>query len=102
MFPQAYDMARLIAGASLTAANELVLGKAYTAINWGGGRHHAKKSEAAGFCFINDVVLAIQHLQRKFPRVLYLDIDIHHGDGVEAAFFRSSSVLTISFHKLGE
>jgi acetoin utilization deacetylase AcuC-like enzyme len=79
LFPRAWDMCRLVAGASLTAADELVFGRARAAVNWGGGRHHAKKSEASGFCFVNDVVLAILHLQTRFERVLYLDVDVHHG-----------------------
>jgi histone deacetylase 3 len=53
------------------------------AINWAGGLHHAKKFEASGFCYINDIVVAILELLKYHPRVLYIDIDIHHGDGVE-------------------
>lgn len=70
------------------------------AINWGGGRHHAKHSQAGGFCFINDAVLAIKYLLRKKHRVLYFDIDIHHCDGVSQAFYDTDNVLTCSFHKL--
>ena len=51
------------------------------AINWYGGWHHAMKDEASGFCYCNDIVLAILHLLDHFDRVLYIDIDIHHGDG---------------------
>lgn len=58
-----------------------------TVINWSGGLHHAKKAEASGFCYINDLVLAILELLRVHARVLYVDIDIHHGDGVEEAFY---------------
>jgi acetoin utilization deacetylase AcuC-like enzyme len=50
------------------------------AINWSGGLHHAKKMEASGFCYINDIVLAILELLKYHPRVLYIDIDIHHGE----------------------
>ena len=53
------------------------------AINWSGGFHHAKKCECAGFCFVNDIVLAIVELLKVHQRVLYIDIDVHHGDGVE-------------------
>ena len=56
-------------------------------INWAGGLHHAKKSEASGFCYVNDIVLAILELLKHHQRVLYIDIDIHHGDGVEEAFY---------------
>lgn len=52
-----------------------------------GGMHHAKKAEASGFCYINDIVLAILELLKSHQRVLYVDIDIHHGDGVEEAFY---------------
>ena len=57
------------------------------AINWAGGLHHAKKCDASGFCYINDLVLGILELLKHHPRVLYIDIDVHHGDGVEEAFY---------------
>lgn len=57
------------------------------AINWAGGLHHAKKCDASGFCYINDLVLGILELLKHHPRVLYVDIDVHHGDGVEEAFY---------------
>lgn len=57
------------------------------AINWAGGLHHAKKCEASGFCYINDLVLGILELLKYHSRVLYIDIDVHHGDGVEEAFY---------------
>lgn len=72
------------------------------AINWAGGLHHAKKTEASGFCYVNDCVLGILELLKKHQRVLYIDIDIHHGDGVEEAFYTSNRVMTCSFHKFGE
>lgn len=56
-------------------------------INWSGGLHHAKKSGASGFCYVNDCVLAILELLKVHHRVVYIDIDIHHGDGVEEAFY---------------
>ena len=56
-------------------------------INWSGGLHHAKAHGASGFCYVNDCVLAILELLKVHPRVLYIDIDIHHGDGVEEAFY---------------
>ncbi|TYZ68138.1 hypothetical protein PybrP1_000938 [[Pythium] brassicae (nom. inval.)] len=74
-------------------------------INLGGGRHHAMRSKASGFCYVNDIVLAIQQLQRKGGEhvngdggVLCVDIDVHHGDGVQEAFYFSESVTTVSFH----
>jgi len=61
-----------------------------------------KKSEASGFCYVNDIVLAILELLKYHQRVLYIDIDIHHGDGVEEAFYTTDRVMTVSFHKYGE
>ncbi|ORX36428.1 putative histone deacetylase 3 [Kockovaella imperatae] len=86
-------------GASLAAARKLTSGSADIAINWSGGLHHAKKGEASGFCYVNDIVLAILELLRYHARILYIDIDIHHGDGVQEAFYSSNRVLTVSFHK---
>lgn len=77
-------------------------GLADIAINWAGGLHHAKKSEASGFCYVNDCVLGILELLKTHQRVLYIDIDIHHGDGVEEAFYTTNRVMTCSFHKFGE
>jgi histone deacetylase 1/2 len=85
----------------LAAAKRLASGACDVAINWAGGLHHAKKSEASGFCYINDIVLGILELLRIYPRVLYIDIDCHHGDGVEEAFYSSNRVMTCSFHKDG-
>lgn len=76
--------------------------KCEIAINWSGGLHHAKKQEASGFCYINDCVLAILELLRVYERVLYIDIDCHHGDGVEEAFYTTDRVLTVSLHKFGD
>ncbi len=67
-----------------------------------GGLHHAKKSEASGFCYINDIVLCILELLKFNSRVLYIDIDCHHGDGVEEAFYITDRVMTLSFHQFGE
>ena len=75
--------------------------KADIVINWSGGLHHAKKSEASGFCYINDIVVAILELLKYHPRVLYIDIDVHHGDGVEEAFYLTNRVMTVSFHQYG-
>jgi histone deacetylase 1/2 len=71
-------------------------------INWSGGLHHAKKYEASGFCYVNDCVLGIIELLKTYQRVLYVDIDCHHGDGVEEAFFTTDRVMTASFHKFGD
>ena len=78
-----------------------VTGQADIAINWSGGLHHAKKYEASGFCYVNDIVVAILELLKYHSRVLYIDIDIHHGDGVQEAFYLTDRVMTVSFHKYG-
>ncbi|KAJ3544827.1 hypothetical protein NM688_g5698 [Phlebia brevispora] len=105
---------RMVAGASLTAARSLVDKTADVAICWDGGRHHTLKSQASGFCYVADCVLAILAMRRsrivagdgsiKKPRIMYLDLDLHFSDGVSQAFFSSASgtsspqVLTLSIH----
>nr|XP_028602168.1 histone deacetylase 8 isoform X1 [Podarcis muralis] len=94
-----FDYAAAVGGATITAAQCLVNGDCQVAINWPGGWHHAKKDEASGFCYLNDAVLGILRLRQKFGRVLYVDLDLHHGDGVEDAFIFTSKVMTVSLHK---
>lgn len=89
----------LIAGSSICAAKELCEGSASIAINWYGGWHHAQRDYAEGFCYINDIVLAIEELRSVFGKVLYIDLDVHHGNGVENAFNFSRKVFTLSLHK---
>jgi histone deacetylase HOS2 len=91
----------LYTGATLAATHKLTSNQSDIAINWSGGLHHAHKSEASGFCYINDIVLAILDMLRLYPRVLYIDIDVHHGDGVEEAFQRQPRVMTLSYHRYG-
>ncbi|KFA61663.1 hypothetical protein S40285_07837 [Stachybotrys chlorohalonatus IBT 40285] len=99
LFEGLYDYCSLSAGGALDAARKICSKQSDIAIAWGGGLHHAKKAEASGFCYINDIVIAILQLLRYHPRVLYIDIDVHHGDGVEEAFFSTDRVMTVSFHK---
>ena len=98
-FSGMFEFNRRVAGASLDAAHLIATGQADIAINWAGGFHHAKQSSAAGFCYINDCVLAIVQLLTSLDRVLYIDIDFHHGDGVEQAFYITDRVCTLSFHR---
>ncbi|KAF9215163.1 histone deacetylase [Podila verticillata] len=98
VFDGLFEFCSISAGGSIAAANKLTKGESDIAINWAGGLHHAKKTEASGFCYINDIVLAILELLRFHQRVLYIDIDIHHGDGVEEAFYTTDRVMTASFH----
>ncbi|KAI5173037.1 histone deacetylase 3 [Nematocida sp. LUAm3] len=92
----------IYAGGSIQAAKFLNKKQYDIAINWAGGLHHAKKDSPSGFCYANDIVLAIQELLKCHKRVMYIDIDIHHGDGVEEAFYHTDRVMTVSFHKYGE
>jgi len=89
-------------GGALTAADLLLAGEADVAFNLFGGLHHAKPEWAAGFCYLNDMVLACQRLAAAGRRVAYVDVDAHHGDGVQEAFYRRNDVLTISFHESGK
>ncbi|KAK3362437.1 hypothetical protein B0T25DRAFT_445031 [Lasiosphaeria hispida] len=102
VFDGLYEFCGISAGGSMEGAARLNREKCDIAINWAGGLHHAKKSEASGFCYVNDIVLAILELLRFKKRVLYIDIDVHHGDGVEEAFYTTDRVMTVSFHKYGE
>lgn len=99
IFPNLYDYSSLYAGASLDASRKLINDQSDIAINWSGGLHHAKKNNPSGFCYVNDIVLATLNLLRYHPRVLYIDIDLHHGDGVQEAFYTTDRVYTVSFHK---
>ncbi|XP_046857636.1 probable histone deacetylase 1-B [Xenia sp. Carnegie-2017] len=102
VFDGLFEFCQLSTGGSIAGAVKLNKQQTDIAINWAGGLHHAKKSEASGFCYVNDIVLAILELLRYHQRVLYIDIDIHHGDGVEEAFYTTDRVMTVSFHKYGE
>ncbi len=102
VFPGLYHWARLGAGGTIEAAR-LVTEEGYdVAFNLAGGWHHAHRSRASGFSYLNDSVLAINSLLQKGKRVVYLDIDAHHGDGVQEAFYETDQVLTISIHESGE
>ncbi|KAF2434809.1 hypothetical protein EJ08DRAFT_675786 [Tothia fuscella] len=102
VFDGLFEFCGISAGGSMEGAARLNREKCDIAVNWAGGLHHAKKSEASGFCYVNDIVLGIIELLRFHKRVLYIDIDVHHGDGVEEAFYTTDRVMTVSFHKYGE
>lgn len=101
VFRGMYDYASLAAGATITGAVLILEGKARIAFNPSGGYHHAFANRAGGFCYINDVVLGCMTLADAGKRVLFLDIDVHHSDGVQAAFYDRSDVMTISLHQDG-
>ncbi len=102
VFPGLWDAARLVAGGSLLAARLVADGEVTRAFHFAGGLHHAMPDRASGFCYVNDAVLAILHLRARGLRVAYVDIDAHHGDGVQAAFYDDPNVLTISTHERGD
>merc|ERR1712137_138803 len=102
IFDGLYQFCQISSGGSIGGAIKLNQKECDIAVNWAGGLHHAKKSEASGFCYVNDIVLAILELLKYHSRILYIDIDIHHGDGVEEAFYTTDRVMCVSFHKFGE
>jgi acetoin utilization protein AcuC len=100
VFPGMYDASALVAGGSAQAALRMWRGEVEHAVNIAGGLHHAMRGFASGFCIFNDVVLAIRTLLAEGARkIAYVDIDVHHGDGVQAAFYDDPRVLTISLHQ---
>lgn len=100
LFPNLYCSSLIYTGASISAAEHL--SERDIAVNISGGLHHAHPSQAAGFCIFNDVALGIVTLLKKYSKIAYIDIDAHHGDGVQEIFYRSNKVLTISFHESGQ
>ncbi len=102
LFDDMYEYVSLAAGGSVTAAKLLLSGEAHIAFNPSGGFHHAHPGRAAGFCYVNDVVLACMTLADAGKRVLFLDVDAHHCDGVQDAFYERSDVMTVSVHESGK
>jgi acetoin utilization protein AcuC len=101
IFPHMYEYPALAAGATLTAARHILDGAADVAFNPSGGYHHAGPRKAAGFCYVNDVVLACMELAAAGRRTLFLDLDVHHCDGVQDAFYHRRDVMTLSLHESG-
>ncbi|WP_327289367.1 acetoin utilization protein AcuC [Streptomyces sp. NBC_01198] len=100
VFPRMHEVAALIAGQSVAAAEAVWRGQVEHAVNFTGGLHHAMPGAAAGFCVYNDAALAVARLlELGVERVAYVDVDVHHGDGVQAAFWDDPRVLTISLHE---
>jgi len=96
-----HDAAAAVAGGSLRAMEAILAGEVDHALHPGGGLHHAMPARASGFCIYNDPALAIARARRDGLRVLYVDLDVHHGDGVEAIHAADPAVLTVSFHESG-
>jgi acetoin utilization protein AcuC len=100
VFPGMHDASALVAGATLAAAAAVWTGQADHGANVAGGLHHAMRRAASGFCVYNDPAIAISWLLAQgAQRIAYVDIDVHHGDGVQAAFYDDPRVLTISLHE---
>ena len=99
IFAGMYDYGVLAAGGTLTGVKMILSDSADIVFNPSGGFHHAGPERAAGFCYINDVAMACMVLAEEGKRILYLDVDVHHGDGVAYGFYDRSNVMTISFHE---
>ena len=100
VFPRMYEASALIAGGSVQAAEQVWSGRSQHAVNIAGGLHHAMRARASGFCVFNDPAIAIARLlELGAERVAYVDVDVHHGDGVQAAFYGDPRVLTVSIHQ---
>ena len=102
IFTNMHEASSLLVGGTLTAVDYVMSGKALHALHLGGGLHHGFTGKASGFCIYNDSAVAIKYLQKSFgARVLYVDTDAHHGDGVQWAFYDDPNVCTLSIHETG-
>jgi acetoin utilization protein AcuC len=102
IFPNMHEAISRVCAATLTAVDEVASGRAKRALNISGGLHHAHKDKASGFCVYNDLAIAIEHAVKKHGlRVAYVDIDAHHGDGVQWLFYDRADVMTVSIHESG-
>ncbi|WP_068162168.1 acetoin utilization protein AcuC [Rhodococcus phenolicus] len=100
IFPHMHEAGAILAGGTLAAAREIAAGRARRAVSIGGGMHHAMADWAAGFCVYNDAAIAISWLlDQGYDRIAYIDVDAHHGDGVQHAFLGDPRVLTVSIHQ---
>lgn len=103
VFPKIHEASALIVGGSLVAAEYVMEGKAKHALHLGGGLHHSLQGRASGFCVYNDCAVAIRWILNKYgAKVLYIDTDAHHGDGVQWAFYDNPGVCTVSIHETGK
>nr|MDO8110067.1 acetoin utilization protein AcuC [Candidatus Sigynarchaeota archaeon] len=107
VFPKMHEGSSIVVGGTIVAVDAVYDGVVENAFQAGGGLHHAQADKASGFCIYNDSVIAIKHLLQKHPRenlkVLYIDVDAHHADGVQSAFYTDTdNVLTISLHESGK
>lgn len=102
VFPNMHEASSIIVGGTLTAVDQVMTGQVVHALHLGGGLHHGFRGKASGFCVYNDCSVAIKYLQKKYhARVLYIDTDAHHGDGVQWSFYDDPNVCTLSIHETG-
>lgn len=102
VFPGMHDATALVVGGTLRAAELVMSGEVTCAVNIAGGLHHAHAAQASGFCVYSDLAVAIQWMRQAHgARVLYIDYDAHHGDGVQGIFYQDADVLTLSLHESG-
>lgn len=101
LFSGLYDWSLLVTGATLECIRQVLNENREIAFNIAGGLHHAMQHRASGFCYLNDPAIGIAKMVQDGLRVVYLDVDVHHGDGVEAAFYNTDQVLTVSLHQHG-
>ncbi len=102
IFTGMHEASAYLVGGTLTAADQVMKGKAVHALHLGGGLHHGFRGKASGFCIYNDSAVAIKYLQTQYnARVLYIDTDAHHGDGVQWSFYDDPKVATYSIHETG-
>lgn len=102
IFPYMHEATSLQVGGTLTAVDQVMTGAADHSLHLGGGLHHGFRGKASGFCIYNDCSVAIKYLQKKYQaRVLYVDTDAHHGDGVQFSFYDDPDVCTLSIHETG-
>ncbi len=101
-FPGMDEAARWHVGGTLTGAHLISTGKATRVLQLGGGLHHAGRSLASGFCIYNDLAVALRYLSRRGFRPAYVDIDVHHGNGVQEILYDDPSVMTVSLHESGQ
>ena len=102
IFPNMHEASALLVGGTLAAVDEVLQGRSRHAVNLGGGLHHGFRGKASGFCIYNDSSVAIKYMKEKYhARVLYVDTDAHHGDGVQWTFYDDPDVCTLSIHETG-
>lgn len=102
IFPNMHEASALLVGGTLTAVDQVMSGQVLHSLHLGGGLHHGFRGKASGFCIYNDSSVAIKYIQNKYhARVLYVDTDAHHGDGVQWSFYDDSNVCTLSIHETG-